>query len=318
MIKWYFPIVVNYQLPYSYKEILSSILREEKYQLVHEFHLTILNQYPNQKIIVNNVDFEKLKYLNDHNLLIYLFTHIDNNTIEFKKKLLENSISNVIFLSKPTEWILPEFKIKQNNKIFIQFLNKNFIIKSIFKMSGYKTIFINETNTLFFFLKENSTSFEEIVLLIDLDISFDLDKFLYELNITCFNYNILKDILHLIFIKDINKKFLFSLPNFIQLKNRFLYLPTIKRIFNTEELILFLIESLIFYKKEQKILYNNFFSFREILYGNIALENAILKKKNIFLDSIERIQDYKKALPILWLYEYLIETTENIQSILLK
>jgi len=169
-----------------------------------------------------------------------------------------------------------------------------------------------------FFLKENSTSFEEIVLLIDLDISFDLDKFLYELNTIAFNDNILKDILHLVFIKDINKKFLFSLPNFIQLKNRFIHLPIIKRIFSPKELMIFLIESLIFYKRDQKILYDNFFSFREILYGNIALENILSKKKNIFLDLIERIQDYKKALPILWLYEYLIETTENIQSIVLK
>ncbi len=82
--------------------------------------------------------------------------------------------------------------------------------------------------------------------------------------------------------------------------------------------MIFLIESLIFYKRDQKILYDNFFSFREILYGNIALNNLISKKKNIFLDLIERIQDYKKALPVLWLYEYLIETTENMQSIVLK
>lgn len=318
MMKWYFPIIVNYQLPYSYKQILASILEEEKYQLIDDFRLTILNQHPNQKIIINNIDFEQLKYLNEHHILFYLFTPIDNNTQEFKKKLIESSISNVIFLSKPTVWILPEFKIIQNNKIFIQFLNRNFIIKSLFKIGGYKTIFINEINTLFFFLKENSTSFEEIVLLIDLDISFDLDKFLYELNTITFNYNILKDILHLVFIKDINKKFLFSLPNFIQLKNRFFYLPPIKRIFSPKELMIFLIESLIFYKRDQKILYDNFFSFREILYGNIALNNLISKKKNIFLDLIERIQDYKKALPVLWLYEYLIETTENMQSIVLK
>jgi hypothetical protein len=317
-MKWYFPIIVNYQLPYSYKQILASILEEEKYQLIDDFRLTILNQHPNQKIILNNVDFEQLKYLNEHHILFYLFTPIDNNTQEFKKKLIESSISNVIFLSKPTVWILPELKIEQNNKIFIQFLNRNFIIKSLFKIGGYKTIFINEINTLLLFLKENSTSFEEIVLLIDLDISFDLDKFLYELNTIAFNDNILKDILHLVFIKDINKKFLFSLPNFIQLKNRFIHLPIIKRIFSPKELMIFLIESLIFYKRDQKILYDNFFSFREILYGNIALENILSKKKNIFLDLIERIQDYKKALPILWLYEYLIETTENIQSIVLK
>ncbi|GIX42150.1 MAG: hypothetical protein KatS3mg129_1883 [Leptospiraceae bacterium] len=316
-----FPIIVNYDIPFGYREIINNILKEENYIIISDFKIyKLLNKEPHEKIILNHIELNQLQHLIEYNIFFYMFTNDNNNSKQFKEMLFKNNISNVIFLSKPFNWIFPELKVKQKNKMLIQFPASNKIIRSIAQLAGYKFLNLKDINSLVSFLEQNHTLFEEILLLIDLDHSNDIERLLYELNRICFIYGILKNNLHIILLKDIEKNFSFSLPNFIVQKKQYYHLPEIKKIFNHIEIILYLIESLLFYDKKQNIehLYFNFFSLREFLYGSISIENIIQRKKL----SIQKFQVYfsfyKKALPVIWLYDYLLEKIDESKTIILK
>lgn len=322
MVEWNYPLIINYDLPYSYRKILCDILQEEGYEVLEDLKLHILiNQKSNKKFIINSINFEQIQYLNEYNSFYYLFTLDKNNNKEFKKILYNNFIYNVVFLPSPKDWILPEFRIKKCNKLFIQVNHNNKIIRGILTFSGYKVMNIFDFPSLWAFL-EKFNSNQEIILLIDLDYPLDLEKFLYELNSLCRKLDYIKNHLHLIFVKDINKKFSFSLPNFIQQKNQYLDLPPIKKIFNPEEIIIYLIESLIFNQlidqNKKDFIYFNFLSLKEILYGDLNLNSLLTKKKSSLFELQKYINFYKKILPIIWLYEYLLEIKLDSESIILK
>ncbi len=316
------PVILLWDLPFSYKQILNNIYKEIFYKELEEFQLHYFYNSLNYHFIISSINWEQIDFLNSNHILFYFFTSKNNNTLEFKEKLIQHRISNVIFLSEPHNWILPEIEIKKEPKWIIFLSNHPFklLYKNIAILGGYHTIFFNDYISIVNFIVEHHLKVEEIILFLDLDFQVDFEKFLYELNQKIFYYSYISKILKIICIKDLEKNFQFSLQNFVLFKNKLGNLPPLKKVFSPEEVILLLIEAIIFYQRNFKdqIYYYNIHSLSELLYNDYPTD-YLIQKKHPFLDTFNiNYHYYKKILPLIWLYDYYKNLSKESKTFILK
>lgn len=311
-----------YDLPYSYKQNLNSIYKQAFYKEIEEFKIHYFYNSYHHCYIINSFKWEQIDFLNAHNIIFYFYTNDSNYTDEFKKKLIHHKVSNVIFLSEPQNWILPNIEIKKFSKwvIFITEHPYQLFYKNIAILGGYHTIFFQDIATCINFIIEHYLNVNEFILFIDLDFPFDWEKFLFELNRKIFQYTYLNEILKIVCIKDLEKSFQFSLQSFITFRSRLTNLPPIKKIFSPDEVLILLIEALLFYDNvlKDQIYYHNINSLKELLYGEYPVD-YLIHKRHHFIDSLNlHLEYYKKILPILWLYNHFKSIIKDSKTLILK
>lgn len=316
------PLIILGDLPFHHKQILNNIYKEIFYKEIDEFKTFYFFNNLNHQYIINSIKWEQIEFLNNNNIIYYFFTSKIHDTIEFKKKLIHHQISNVIFLSEPQNWILPNIEIKKKSKWIIFLLNHPYRLfyKNIATLGGYNTIFFNDDISTINFIIEHHLKMDELILFLDLDFFFDFEKFLYELNQKIYQYSYISKILKILCLKDLEKNFRFSLQNFVIFKNKLANLPPIKKIFSPEEGILLLLEAFILFKKEfkEQIYYYNINSLNELLYNDYPID-YLINKKHFILDTFHLNLDYyKKILPLLWMYDYFKSISKETKTLILK
>ncbi len=309
----FFPVLVTYNLDISKNEILSKIYESLGYTIFEEFSYSNLVNFRIHRKMFINLNWDKIMQISEWNLPTMIFTDRKEKHNNFIRNLLELQMSHVVFLGSPVEWNLSNFYIKKEKKVAFIVLKKfSQLIKRLLEFSGFNVIISNDLETIIFSVKEHQL-WEKILILIDLDHEkIDILYFLENLfNLMKQNY-IFDKVLQLFLIKDIETPLQQLDWNILiyQLKKLNSNIKKIKRLYEIEEIIIMILESLYF----QKILFEDWFILRELR----DLNDYEFHKK---WERIQKIMEFnkqgKEVEPVLWLYEYFLKNHE-FKTLVLK